>query len=193
MNRDELVQFERDVITAFEAGQIRAPIHLSGGNEDALIEIFKQVKRTDWVFSTHRSHYHALLHGIPPDDLMQQILAGYSMSVKGDRFITSSIVGGCLPMAVGVAAGIARADDDHVYCFIGDMCARMGLFHEAYEYAVGHKLPITFVIEDNGMSTDTPTDIAWCGSGYQYGSPHIIHYRYERTLPHTGTGRRVIF
>ncbi|MEK7766161.1 MAG: insulinase family protein, partial [bacterium] len=59
--------FEQRVKDAFLEGRIRAPIHLSGGNEDQLIEVFSSVRPDDWVLSTWRSHYHALLHGIDPD------------------------------------------------------------------------------------------------------------------------------
>ncbi len=62
-----LIQFERKMADHWEAGKVRGPIHLSGGNEDELIEIFKYIKPTDWVFSTWRSHYHALLHGVPSE------------------------------------------------------------------------------------------------------------------------------
>jgi pyruvate dehydrogenase E1 component alpha subunit len=55
-----LKQFERKMADHWESGRVRGPIHLSGGNEDELIEIFKYIKKTDWVFSTWRSHYHAL-------------------------------------------------------------------------------------------------------------------------------------
>ena len=48
-------------LSIYEKGKIRAPIHLSGNNENQLIKIFKKVKKQDWVFSTWRSHYHALL------------------------------------------------------------------------------------------------------------------------------------
>ena len=195
MTKQELIEFEDVVAKAFNEGRIRAPIHLSSGNEDQLIEIFKQIRPTDWVFSTHRSHYHALLHGIPPDEVMRQILDGHSMSLKSadHRFYTSSIVGGCLPIALGVAAGLDRNESDsHVYVFVGDMCATMGLFYEAVNYATGHSLPITFVVEDNGMSTDTPTEEAW-GDVLQCYGAKIVHYEYERTLLHVGTGTRVQF
>jgi pyruvate dehydrogenase E1 component alpha subunit len=58
--KEELIQFEDDIISHWEGGDIRGPIHLSNGNEDELIEVFKKISPTDWVFSTWRSHYHAL-------------------------------------------------------------------------------------------------------------------------------------
>lgn len=182
----DLRAFEREVADAFEAKRIHAPVHLAGGNEDQLIEIFQEIARTDWVFSTWRSHYHALLHGIPRALVMEEILAGRSMMLHfpAYRFFTSAIVGGILPIACGVAAAGARA-----WCFVGDMAASLGAFSDARRYAAGHQLPIEFVIEDNGLATNTPTSKAW-------GVPGVAafrHYRYTRTYPHVGSGIYVAF
>ena len=65
IKKNTLIKFEDEIKKLYESGKIRAPIHLSGNNEDQLIKIFKKVKKQDWVISTWRSHYHALLHGIP--------------------------------------------------------------------------------------------------------------------------------
>lgn len=183
----ELRAFEREVADAFEAKLIRAPIHLSDGNEDQLIEIFKEIQPTDWVFSTWRSHYHALLHGVPRALVMAEILAGRSMLLHFPeyRFFTSAIVGGVLPIACGVAAA-----GDKVWCFVGDMTASIGAFHDAEKYAIGHDLPITFVIEDNGLATNTPTEMTW---GMKSPNPKTIGYTYKRTYPHVGSGVYVAF
>lgn len=177
----ELIAFERDVANAFEARQIPGPIHLSGGNEDKLIEIFKNVKPTDWVLSTWRSHYHALLHGIAPEKVLAQIMAGRSMNLNfpEQRFLTSAIVGGILPIACGLAHAGER-----VWCFIGDMTASIGAFQDAMNYGCG----VNYIIEDNGLSTNTPTITAWRG-----WKNTEERYHYERIYPHTGSGRYVAF
>ena len=64
MNKKELIKFELEIKNLYESKKIKAPIHLSGNNEDKLIKIFKKISKNDWVFSSWRSHYHALLHGI---------------------------------------------------------------------------------------------------------------------------------
>jgi TPP-dependent pyruvate/acetoin dehydrogenase alpha subunit len=196
MTAAELIAFEREVADAFEAGKIRAPVHLAGGNEEQLIEIFKEIKREDWVFSTWRSHYHALLHGVPRELVMSEILVGRSMMLHFPeyRFFTSAIVGGILPIACGVAAAGAK-----VWCFVGDMTASIGAFRDATVWAFGHALPITFVVEDNGLSTNTPTSETW-GVGWDNhwittkNSPtQIRRYTYQRTYPHVGSGKYVAF
>ena len=72
--KEKLIKFEEDIKRIYETGKIKAPIHLSGNNEDPLIKIFKKIKKKDWVFSTWRNHYHALLHGISPDWLKKEII-----------------------------------------------------------------------------------------------------------------------
>ncbi len=184
MNKRQLINFENKVKQAFLDAKIRAPIHLSAGNEGRLIQIFRKIRRDDWVFSTHRSHYHALLHGISIKWLFDQILAGYSMHINSQKhkFMTSSIVCGCTPIALGVAMGMQRMKlPNHIWCFVGDMAAETGIFMECTKYAARNDLPISFVVEDNGLSTNSPTGVVW---GNQKGKPDIIRYNYVRTCAH---------
>ena len=189
MTAGELRAFEEEVAKAFEEKRIRGPIHLSVGSEDELIEIFKRIKRTDWVFSTWRSHYHALLHGVPRETVMSEILSGRSMMLHFPqyRFFTSAIVGGILPIACGVAS-----EGERVWCFVGDMTASIGAFHDAEKFASGHDLPITFVVEDNGLATNTPTAKTW-GTLHATASRKTIRYSYKREFPHVGSRAFVPF
>jgi TPP-dependent pyruvate/acetoin dehydrogenase alpha subunit len=193
MTKDELIAFETEIAEAFGRGEIRGPTHLVGGNEDQLIEIFKDVGKDDWVFSTYRSHYHALLHGVPADKVRAEIMAGRSMNMffPEHRFLTSAIVAGCLPIAVGVAYAMKRnGEDGEVWCFMGDMAATTGIYSECMRYVIDNALPVNFVIEDNKLSCNTPTSKAW---GLEYKIPYIEHYRYERTYPHVGIDKWVQF
>ena len=190
MTPEDLKAFEREVADMYENGLIKGPIHLSGGNEEQLIEIFAGVKREDWVFSTWRSHYHALLHGIPSDRVMAEIIACRSMNLNFPefRFFTSAIVGGILPIALGVAAAKKRK----VWAFVGDMTAKTGIFHECFWYARGHGLDLEFVVEDNGLSTNTPTQEVW-GNVWEHTHRRTHYYHYKREWPHVGVGRFVQF
>jgi pyruvate dehydrogenase E1 component alpha subunit len=200
MTKDYLVAFEKEVARRWEAGEIKAPVHLSGNNEDQLIEIFQNIKRTDWVLSTWRSHYHALRHGLEPDELMRQILAGKSMSVNSvdPPFYSSAIAGGILPIAVGLGMAIKRKGEDRrVFCFVGDMVSQSGIFHETKKYAFMFDLPVTFIIEDNLLSVRTPTREVWgldsvssppFEIGRIFRDRSSIDYRYELSWPHHGSG-----
>lgn len=189
MTKDELISFEAEVERQFSDGNIRGPIHLCGGNEDQLIDIFKQIKRTDWVFSTWRHDYHALLHGIPPETLMAEIMAGRGMNFSSveHRFFTSAIVGGILPIATGVAHAIKmNGGAEKVFCFVGDMAARTGMAKECREYRDIHELPMLIVEEKNSMSAETP--LSEFGRMWSYTD---MWYVYTPTKPHAGVGRWV--
>ena len=201
----KLVAFERRVAEAFNAGRIRAPVHLSGGNELDVAEAFLPVRQQDWVCTTWRSHYHCLLKGVPEDVLFADILAGKSITLcyPEQRIVSSAIVGGVVPIAVGIALAIQRSGvDEMVYCFVGDMTARTGTFHECLQYADGWQLPIRFHVEDNGVSVCTPTADVW-GPGPSVDKHESFHdenwrakasrRKYTLEWPHSGAGKRVEF
>ena len=172
---NELVKFEKDIKDLFENGEIKYPVHLSGGNEEDLIKIFNLVLEDDWVFSTHRSHLHALLKGVPPESVKEEILKGHSISLNFPeyKFFASGIVASAIPVAVGVALA-----GDRVWCFLGDMAAETGMFHECLKFS--KDLPVRFVVENNGKSVNTPTEKVW-------------KYSYENEYPHQGIGKYVVF
>jgi pyruvate dehydrogenase E1 component alpha subunit len=195
--KNYLINFERDIFSLYEKGKIKAPIHLSGNNELQLIEIFKKIKKSDWVISNWRNHYHALLHGIPEDYLKNKIISGKSMSINSYKykFYSSSIVAGGLPIGLGIALALKRKKlKSKVWIFIGDMTFETGIFHEVYKYSVNFNLPVTFVIEDNGMSTNTPTKKTWgIKNNNKPKGKKIIYYKYNRKYPHHGIGKWVLF
>jgi pyruvate dehydrogenase E1 component alpha subunit len=194
LTKDKLIQFEKKVFDIYEKKKIRAPIHLSGNNETNLIKIFKNINRDDWVISNWRNHYHALLHGIPEKVLLKKIVDGQSMHVisKKYNFYSSSIVAGGISIGLGIALGIKKQKKKNkVWVFIGDMTAETGLFHEAYKYSKNFKLPINFVIEDNGFSTNTPTELAWNRKSKKPNG--VYYYKYKRKYPHHGTGKWLLF
>ena len=194
VTKEELISFETEVKERYESGEILAPVHLSKDNEDELIEIFQYVDKDDWVYSAWRNHYHALLHGFDRQKLMDDIVSGRSMATSSNvnKFYSSAIVGGIIPIALGTAMAIKKKGlNRKVWCFIGDMTFETGVFHESYKYSRNFNLPIEFVVEDNNLSVHTPTDSAW---GTKQNIPtDIVYYKYENGYPHHGTGAWVNF
>jgi pyruvate dehydrogenase E1 component alpha subunit len=126
---EELIAFEDDIAECFNSGIIKAPVHLSNGNEEQLINIFDRINEDDWVLCSWRSHYQCLLKGVPREQLKKDILEGRSISLcyADYRVLSSGIVGGVLPIAVGIALGIKRAKGKNkVWCFMGDMTSETG-------------------------------------------------------------------
>jgi pyruvate dehydrogenase E1 component alpha subunit len=202
--KESLIAFESRVKELWEAGELPYLLHLCGGNEDQLIEIFSRVEPGDWVFSSHRNHYHALLSGMNPDRLEHLIRTGNSMFVYGStddarckmpvNFLTSSVLAGTCCIAAGVAHRIKHEWREnssprmpHVWCFLGDGAEDEGHFYEAVRFVDGHKLPCTFVIEDNDRSVDT-NRLDRRGDG-QMIWPHCVQrYHYKPVYPHAGSG-----
>jgi len=196
---DTLIAFESEAADRFNDGKIRAPVHLNHGSEAALIEIFDEVSSRDWVFCSWRSHYQCLLKGVPADEVMSEIMAGRSIALcfPEHRIYSSAIVGGVLPIAVGTALAIKRAGgDERVWCFIGDMTAEMGMANTSMKYALAHDLPITFVVEDNGVSVMTQTQDVWGQDRSTFADARPSNVRYftsKSRYPHAGAGKRVEF
>lgn len=190
---ESLIAFEDSIAEAYNAGQIKAPVHLSNGDEDVLLEIFNDVRDSDWVFTTWRSHYHCLLKGVPPDRLRADILAGKSITLNYPeyRIVSSAIVGAVCAQALGVAFAITeQGSRERVFCFVGDMAMCGGAFQEASRYSAGFKdMPIAWIIADNGKSVDTPTQVVWRKPMYMKSRG----YNYESKWPHSGTGTFVNF
>ena len=191
---EKLIGFEQEIVDIWEGGKIRGPVHLSNGNEEQLIEIFKRIKETDWVFSTWRSHYHWVLKGLSADYATELIKDGKSITMceHTEKFYASAIVGGTLSIALGVAIGIKQSgSDEKVFVFIGDMSFESGIFYEVHKYARNFDLPIVFVVEDNGVSTYTPTESTW---NKKRDIPEdVIHYTYKSKYPHYGSGKWIAF
>ena len=198
--------FEKEIATLHERGKIRAPIHLRDGNIDRLIEIFKQVKPFDYVFSTWSSHAHAILKGVPLEKLREDILEGNSINLQYPdyNFYSSAIVGGVCPIATGVAYALKnKGTNQRVFVFLGDMTFQTGIAYESIKYSIGHKLPITFIVEDNGLSVNTPTQEAWGINTFElfkmlraaadHTCVNLYYYTYSSSYPHAGTGVFVEF
>jgi len=200
ISKIDLIRFEDKVAETFNAGKIRAPIHLYSGNEDKLIEIFQKINiKEDWVFCSWRSHYQCLLKGVPEDLLYNAILEGRSIALcfLEYKIFSSAIVGGHIPIALGVALSLKRQESEsHVYCFLGEMTAETGIAQSAFAYANNFDLPITFIIEDNGVSVCSDTRKVWGTSKLRFqqvSNKKIISYTYTSKYPHAGAGKRVEF
>jgi pyruvate dehydrogenase E1 component alpha subunit len=191
---ETLIDFENLIVKHWEEGKIRGPIHLSNGNEEQLIEVFKRINQNDWVFSTWRSHYHCLLKDICPVWIEEEILKGKSITLCNvdEKFYSSAIVGGTLSIALGAAMGIKQSgSDEKVWAFIGDMSFESGIFYEVHKYARNFDLPLYFVVEDNDVSTYTPTEATW--NKKREIPEDVIYYKYKSKFPHYGTGKWIAF
>lgn len=185
---EELIAFEDRIGDLYLDNKLPFLFHLSGGNEKQLISIFENINNGDYVISNHRSHYHALLHGIPPETIEDRILNGRSMFIydRSRNFFCSAIIGGTPAIAAGIAWALKRkGSKQKVWCFVGDGTEDNGHLYEAVRYVDGWDLPCKFIIENNNRSVEASNSERWGKSAdYVWDSPSVYKYKYEITYPH---------
>jgi len=162
-------KFEERVGDLVSEGKIRTPCHLYIGQEAVAVGVCFALDKDDCVFSTHRSHGHYIAKGGDIKKLMAEIYCkatGCSKGKGGSMHITapevgflgsSAIVGGSIPLAVGVSLASSIQDNGRIaVAFFGDGAICEGVFYESLNFAALKKLPVIFVCENNFYSTHMP-------------------------------------
>ena len=142
------------------------PVHLCLGQEGVPADLYENMRREDWLFSTHRNHGHFLAKGGSEQKLWDEIMGlpsglngGFSgsqgISDASINFHASAIVGGLVGVATGTAYAL-KMDGSRaiVICCLGDGGTEAGVFWESLNFAALHELPIAYIVENNGMSVD---------------------------------------
>jgi pyruvate dehydrogenase E1 component alpha subunit len=155
-------QFESRCAELYGAGRIRGFLHLYDGEEAIAVGVMQVLEPADAVVSTYREHGHAIARGIGMGPLMAELYGkrtgcsggrGGSMHIfdAASRFYGgNAIVGGGLPLAVGLAlAEKMRGGAAVAACFFGEGAAAEGEFHESLNLAALWKLPVLFLCENN--------------------------------------------
>ena len=147
-------------------GIIGGPVHLGAGQEAVAVGISRYLKKTDRVFSAHRSHAHLLALGASPKALFAELLGrstGLTKGMGGSMHLWDQpngfygsvpIVAGTVPLAVG--AGLAakmQIKDDIAVSYFGDGAMEEGVVHESLNLASHLAIPILFVCENNLFSS----------------------------------------
>ena len=182
-----LRRFEEKSAELYTQEKIRGFLHLYIGEEAVATGIIDALEPEDGVVATYREHCHAILKGIPPKKVMAELYGkaegcshgrGGSMHLfdKSVNFYGGyAIVGGGLPLAVGIALADKRMGRKRVtVCFFGDGAVAEGEFHESLNLAQLWQLPVLFVCENNlyGMGTaidraESETNIAKKAKSYR--------------------------
>lgn len=171
-HREELVElyrqmmlirrFEERVGEMYTRARIGGYTHLNIGEEAAIVGSLSALRPDDYVFTNYREHGHALLRGIPPETVMAELFGKATGSAKGRggsmhlfdlnrRFMGGyAIVGGSLPLSVGVGLAIDyRGGDEIVYSLFGEGTTNIGGFYESMNLAKLWKLPVLFFCNNN--------------------------------------------
>lgn len=143
-------------------GKIPGMMILCTGQEAVGSGVGAALSAQDVIVSNHRGHSHLLAKGADPRALMAEIYGKRTGCNKGksgtlhlavpevNALCTTTVVGGSLPIAVGVAfAQKYREEAKVTICFFGDGAADEGSFHEALNLASLWALPVIFICENN--------------------------------------------
>lgn len=167
--------FEERVGADSVGGLIPGFVHLYVGQEASGVGICMNLTDSDWIGSTHRGHGHCIAKGCDVEKMMLEIhgkQGGLCNAKGGSMHIcdldvgmlgANGIVGGAPPLAVGAALSAKLRKTGAVsVAFMGDGASNQGTVAEAMNMAVVLKVPVIFVIENNGYAEFTATDFH-CG------------------------------
>jgi len=155
-------RLEEKCAELYQATKIRGFLHLYIGEEAVAVGAMQALESQDAIVATYREHGHALARGISADSIMAEMYGkvegcsrgrGGSMHLfdAATRFYGgNAIVGGALPLAVGLALADKLAERRQVTaCFFGEGAVTEGEFHESLNLAALWKLPVLFCCENN--------------------------------------------
>ena len=178
--------FEQRMLVQQAAGALPGGVHTYIGEEAVAVGVCANLRRDDYITSTHRGHGHIIAKGGDTRKMMAELYGkktGYCKGKGGSMHIAdfsigilgaNGIVGGGLPTAAGAGLGAKiRGSDQVTVCFFGDGAANQGTFHEAINLAAIWKLPVIYVCENNMYAVTTPAakvisveDVADRGASY---------------------------
>jgi TPP-dependent pyruvate/acetoin dehydrogenase alpha subunit len=170
-------QFETMAGEYFAAGKIPGFIHLSIGQEGSSTGVCSCLRPDDYVATTHRGHGHMIAKGADLKRMVAELFGkatGYCKGKGGSMHIAdfsigilgaNGVVAGGLPLMAGAGLSIKLRKTDQVgVVFFGDGASNRGPVHEAMNMAAIWKLPVLFVVENNGWASTTPQSSA-CALG----------------------------
>jgi pyruvate dehydrogenase E1 component alpha subunit len=160
--------FEEKAGEAYSLGKIGGFCHLYIGQEALAVGTLAALRPDDYVVSAYREHGQALARGLSARSIMAELYGkatGCSKGKGGSMHLFDvrlnfmgghGIVGGQIPLGAGFAfAAKYRGTDQIALCYFGEAAANIGAFHETLNMAGLWKLPVVFVIENNGYGMGT--------------------------------------
>lgn len=169
--------FELRAAEMYTKARIGGYCHLNLGEEATVVGLMAALEPRDYLFTTYREHGYALARGLDAGRVMAELF-GKATGVSGGRggsmhlFDTKArllggygIVGGQIPPATGAALALTYRgqpgpEAEAVMCLLGDGATNIGSFHESLNLAALWRLPIVYVIVNNGLGMATPVERA---------------------------------
>lgn len=161
-------KFEERVSRLFAEGEIPGFVHLYLGEEAIAVGVCSNLRKDDFITSTHRGHGHLIAKGGSPKLMMAELFGkrtGYCKGKGGSMHIAdldlgilgaNGIVGGGIPIAVGAAySAYLRGTSQVTVAFFGDGASNKGVFHEGLNMSSAWSLPVIFICENNQFGVST--------------------------------------
>ncbi|MFZ7132264.1 MAG: thiamine pyrophosphate-dependent dehydrogenase E1 component subunit alpha [Eubacteriales bacterium] len=161
-------KYEERIYYLFLEGIMPGSIHQSHGQEACAVGMLYDLRKEDYMASTHRPAGHDLAKGVSLNSMMCEMFAKSNGCCKGKggamhtgdidvgAIPANAIVGGNIPIAAGIGLALKlQKKNDVVICFFGDGASNEGSFHEGLNGAAIWNLPVIYVCENNlyGAST----------------------------------------
>jgi pyruvate dehydrogenase E1 component alpha subunit len=166
-------RFEDKCAELYTQEKIRGFLHLYDGEEAVAVGVIPVLEKRDRIVATYREHGHALVRGVPMTTALAEMYGkregcsggrGGSMHLfdRATNFYGgNAIVGGGLPLSVGLAlADQMHGEDNVTACFFGEGAVAEGEFHESVNLAALWSLPVLFVCENNLYAMGTALAIS---------------------------------
>ncbi len=185
-------RWEATLLRLIEEGVVSGIYHAGRGHEGSEVGAVAALRRDDYLFYDHRGCGHLIAKGMDMVALFGDFLANELGSTRG---LGAGIVHVCDPeigvmgqsgtlgrgqlLATGAALSAKlRGTDQVAMHFFGDGSSNLGTFHEAANAAGAWKLPVIFVIQNNGWAVSVPVEYSTAGGGFArradaYGMPGV--------------------
>lgn len=165
---------EERLLELFAGGELSGTVHTSLGQELCSAVVADHLGPADMVFSNHRCHGHYLAVTCDVPGLVAEVMGrqsgvshgrGGSQHLHAANFLSTGVQGGCVPISAGVALAKRTTGEDGIaVCFVGDGTFGQGVVYEVLNLASLWRLPVLFVVEDNGYAQSTPKRSALAGT-----------------------------
>ena len=203
LEQGELLQIYRDMVrirefeeacpALYSQGKMGGFLHLYSGQEAVGVGTAHAMHQEDYMICAYREHGLILAKGADPKAVMAELFGkatGCSKGKGGSMHMFDAehnfmggygIVGGHLPLAVGLGYSILyRESDQVVVCLFGDGATNQGVFHEAMNMAALYQVPVVFVCENNGY-----------GIGTSVARASAVEELYKKSCAYETPGRKV--
>lgn len=213
-------RFEERALVAYGQQKIRGFCHVYIGQEAIAAGMESAIRREDAIVTAYRQHGTAVGRGVPTDICMAELYGKATGVVKGKGgsmhffsakhryFGGNGIVGAQIPIGTGIAfAEKYKGTDNLCVTMFGDGAARQGALYESFNMAMTWKLPVIYVVENNGYAmgtsiqrTSNVTELYKLGASFEMPSevvdgmrPEAVHEAFEKAAAHVRAGNGPYF